>query len=73
MFENKHAMLVSFAQTLKESIEEKIKAQGKQEKGYIAKIIQKIIDNVQISISNIHIRIESEFSPVQNLRYIFNY
>ena len=53
---------------MKDTIEEKLKMKGTQEKGYFAKIVQRIIDNLQISIKNIHIRIESEFAPIQNLR-----
>ena len=69
MFQNRHSNLVTFAKNMKDTIEQKLKMKGKQEKGYFAKIVQRIIDNLQISIKNIHIRIESEFSPIQNLRY----
>jgi hypothetical protein len=64
-------MIVNFAQTMKVTLEEKLKMQGKQEKGYFGKIVQRIIDNLQISIKNIHVRIESELAPVPNLRYTF--
>ena len=74
MVEKKHKLLINFAQTLKDTIEEKIKMKGKnQEKGYFAKVVQRIIDNLQITIENIHIRVESEFAPVQNLRYFIIY
>lgn len=68
MFQNRHSSLVTFAKNMKDTIEEKLKMKGTQEKGYFAKIVQRIIDNLQISIKNIHIRIESEFAPIQNLR-----
>jgi transcriptional regulatory protein LevR len=69
LFEKKHNLLINFAQTLKDTIEEKIKMKGQvQEQGYFAKIVQRIIDNLQINIQDIHIRVESEFAPVQNLR-----
>ena len=68
MFQNRHTMMVGFAQTLRDTLEEKLKMSGSQEKGYFAKIVQRIIDNLQISIKNIHVRIESELAPVPNLR-----
>ena len=68
MFQSRHSMMVTFAQNMKDTLEEKLKMKGKKEQGYFGKIVQRIIDNLQISIKNIHIRIESELSPIQNLR-----
>jgi hypothetical protein len=68
MFQNRHSMMVAFAQNMRDTLEEKLKMKGTQEKGYFAKVVQKIIDNLQISIKNIHVRIECELAPIQNLR-----
>lgn len=65
---NRHATLVKFAQTFRETLEEKLKMKGMEEKGYFGKIIQNIIDNLQINIQNIHVRFESEFEPIQKMR-----
>lgn len=66
--QNRHSSLVKFAQDFKTTLEEKLKMKGKEEQGYFGKIIQNIIDNLQINIQNIHIRFESEFEPIQKMR-----
>ena len=71
MFENKNSAILNYAQNMIATLEEKLKMKGTQEKGYFGKVVQRIIDNLQISIKNIHIRIESKFAPIQNLRYIW--
>jgi vacuolar protein sorting-associated protein 13A/C len=55
VFNDREKMLETFAANL----EEKLKKGGKEESaGYFSGLITKIVDNVQVSIKNIHIRFE---------------
>ena len=45
-----------------EDIEEKTRELKKQSKGYFSKLITKIIDNIQIKIENVYVRIEDDLS-----------
>ena len=67
--QNKHALLMKYAKTLKDTIVERIKMKNSsksQDKGYFGKLVEKIIDNLQIDIRDIHIRLESIASPIEN-------
>lgn len=68
---NRHKILVNYSKTLMDTITERIniKKEGEKEKGYFGKLIEKIIDNLQVSISDIHIRLESVNNPVENLGF----
>lgn len=60
---------MQYAETLKDTITEKLKIQNdkKQKEGYFAVLIQKIIDNLQIDVRDIHIRLESNKAPIDHL------
>ena len=68
---NRHKILTSYSKTLLDTITERINIKniGEKDKGYFSKLVEKIIDNLQISISDIHIRMESASDPVENLGF----
>lgn len=68
---NRHKILANYSKTLMDTITERIsiKSKGEKEKGYFSKLVEKIIDNLQVSISDIHIRLESVSNPVENLGF----
>lgn len=55
--ESKKSQLASY-----EDIEEKTRELKQQSKGYFSKLITKIIDNIQVKIENVYIRIEDDLS-----------
>lgn len=53
----KEKLLVSYIKKLFEKMMQSIK--DKEDQGYLAKIMNKIIDNLTIKVSNVHVRIEN--------------
>jgi hypothetical protein len=59
-----------FLETYAAMIEDKLKKGGKEsEAGYFEKLVTKIIDNVQVSIKNIHIRFECSLNPKTHFNF----
>lgn len=72
VIENKQNFYINYAKTMIDTITEKLKLKGKEaDKGYFGKLIEKIIDNLSISIKDIHIRLESVTEPIENLSFGF--
>jgi vacuolar protein sorting-associated protein 13A/C len=71
LVKNKQEALLTYAKNITDLMTEKLKQQGKEagEKGYFGKLIEKIVDNLQISIQDIHLRIESVTEPVESLSF----
>jgi hypothetical protein len=67
-FERKHEKLIEMAQQLEEKLKEGFKKKTKDE-GYFGKIMKKMIDNLQIKIRDVHVRIESQESKLGRMRY----
>jgi hypothetical protein len=66
IYKDREKMLEDFASNL----EEKFKKGGKEESaGYFSGLITKVIDNVQISVRNIHIRFECQLGPKQSFNF----
>ncbi|CAD8058857.1 unnamed protein product [Paramecium sonneborni] len=57
-FKKKMEVLEKFKESIIQNINDKSKQKDDKEDGYVKKLVLKIIDNLQLSISNIHIRFE---------------
>lgn len=63
IFEQRQALLESIAQEIEENIKTATENEGKkgeESEGWMAGIVNKIVNNIQIKITNIHIRIECD-------------
>ncbi|CAD8141116.1 unnamed protein product [Paramecium pentaurelia] len=76
-FIKKMEILEKFKEQIISSISEKSKQQNDKDNGYFMKLVFKIIDNIQLSITNIHIRFEdtirNEFAWGISLKSIETY
>lgn len=56
------------ANQLEEKLKDGFKNKVKNTDGYFSKVMKKMIDNLQVKIHNIHIRIENKNSEIGNMR-----
>lgn len=67
-FERKHEKLIEMATELEEKLKEGFKKKAGEEEGYFGKVLKKMIDNLQVKIKNIHLRIESDTEDIGKMR-----
>jgi hypothetical protein len=68
--QNKETFLMNYAKAMIDTMTEKLRMQGKEaDKGYFGKLVEKIVDNLSISVKDIHVRLECVAEPIAGLSF----